>query len=544
MKSIYISIIFLFVLKISYSVEPINYIQDELIVKFNSITNLNNYTSNKHNLSEFDSLNKEFKVSSITLTGNKKLNNTYLIRFNQTQDIGLLVDTYMQTGLFEYVEPNYIGSGSGGMGSLETFPNDPLFSRQYGLYNDGSFSLSPALTDADTDMELAWDIETGDSTIVVAILDAGLRFKHPEFNGRIWQNKAEIANGIDDDQNGYIDDIYGWNFSYNNNDPTDDHGHGTNVTGIIGANANNSIGYAGVDWHCKLMVGKILNSSNSGSYTWFAEGVYYAVDNGANVINMSVGGSGQSITFRDAIKYAYDHGVVVVACMMNENNDVTYYPAGYETTIAVGSTDANDQRSSPFFWSKTSGSCFGQHIDVVAPGNYIYGLSYSSDVNYNTYWGGTSQATPLVSGICALLFAQNPNRSPDEIRTIIRNSSEDQVGRSFEDTPGFDIYHGYGRVNAFNALKYSISSVEDYIDESSISFFPNPTHSNIIIKTDKKINSINVFDLLGQEVHQQKEFNDNSTHTINFERLPKGVYIVNLFDMMSNIIYSKKIVKE
>ena len=234
---------------------------------------------------------------------------------------------------------------------LQSIPNDTYFSRQYGLYNDGTFSLSSATNDADIDMDLGWDIEQGDQSIIVAVLDSGIKLDHPEFSGRLWTNPNETLNGIDDDNNGYIDDINGWDFANNDNTPTDDHGHGTNVTGIIGANSNNNLGYSGVDRNCKLMIGKILDENNSGYYSWWTDGIYYAVDNGAKVINMSVGGSGFSSSMKDAIDYAYNNGVTVIACMMNENNNTTFYPAGYQNTIAVGATNPNDERSAPFFWS-------------------------------------------------------------------------------------------------------------------------------------------------------------------------------------------------
>ena len=189
------------------------------------------------------------------------------------------------------------------------------------------------------------------------------------------------------------------------------------------------------------MIGKILDENNSGYYSWWTDAIYYAVDNGAKVINMSVGGSGFSSSMKDAIDYAYNNGVTVVACMMNENNNTTFYPAGYQNTIAVGATNPNDERSAPFFWSTTSGSNYGNHIDVVAPGNYIYGLNYQSDTNYNSYWGGTSQAAPLVTGLSSLLLAQDADKTPDDIRSIIRNTAEDQVGNVSEDISGFDIYY-------------------------------------------------------------------------------------------------------
>ena len=245
--------------------------------------------------------------------------------------------------------------------------------------------------------------------MTVAIIDSGCKLDHPEFAQRIWRNQKEIAgNGLDDDGNGYIDDVRGWDFAANDNNPTDDHGHGTNVTGIVGASGNNEVGYAGVNWACKLMVCKGLDSQNNGFYSWWTSAIYYAVNNGARVINMSLGGLSASQAMQDAVDYATQQGVVVVACMMNTNTSTPYYPAALTGVVAVGSTDPNDARSSPFFWSASSGSNYGAHLSVVAPGNDIYGLSYLSNTNYNSYWGGTSQATPHVAGLVSLLLTLRP----------------------------------------------------------------------------------------------------------------------------------------
>ena len=452
---------FLFFLNVAFSQTSINYSESELIVKFKPNTTLDLKQSiqlQKFNHNDLDALNEQFKLKRITLTGNKKAVDTYILKFKTNQNITNLVELYLNTNLFEYVEPNFIGHIGGLERLLETIPTDTYFSRQYSLYNDGTFTLSPSTADADIDMELAWDIEQGDQSIIVAVLDGGTKLDHPEFNGRIWENTNEVDNGIDNDGNGFIDDIQGWDFANSDNDPTDNGGHGTNVMGIIGTNSNSPLGYASVDWNCKLMACKITDNG-TGFYTWWADAIYYAVDNGANVINMSVGGNSFSSLMEDAVNYAYNNNVTIVACMMNENNDVTYYPAGYQNTIAVGSTNPNDERSSPFFWSATSGSNYGSHIDVVAPGNYIYGLNHQSNTNYNSYWGGTSQASPLVAGVCALLLAQDPTRTPDDMRAIIRNTAEDQVGNASEDAPGFDVYYGHGRINAYQALLQDIANI-------------------------------------------------------------------------------------
>jgi thermitase len=546
MKKIVFALICILLSNITFSQESINYSRNQLIIKFKTESNINFENcliKQKFNHEELDSLNKELKVQSIKLTGNKKKGDTYILKFKTDQDINQLIELYQNTNLFEYVEPNYIGAGGGQQGLLQTTPNDTYFSRQYGLYNDGTFTLSAAVNDADIDMDFGWDIEQGNQSIIVAVLDCGSKLDHPEFSGRIWNNSNEVLNGIDDDNNGYIDDIEGWDFVNSNNDPTDDNGHGTNVAGIIGANANNNIGYTGVDWNAKLMICKIIDQNGSGFYTWWTDAIYYAVDNGANVINMSVGGSGFSSTMQAAINYAYNNGVTVVACMMNEDNNVTYYPAGYENTIAVGSTNANDERSSPFFWSGSSGSNYGSHIDVVAPGNFIYGLDYQSNTDYNSYWGGTSQATPLVTGLASLLLAQDPNRLPYDIRTIIRNTAEDQVGNMSEDIFGFDNYYGYGRINAHQALLQFVTNVnESNIEDLELSIFPNPSSEYLFLKSKIDFNEVSMVNMLGIELFRIEVISNRNLLKIDISDIPKGLYIINISKKDKNIVLSNKVI--
>lgn len=544
MRILYI-LICIFITDIGFSQDLNDYSQHEIIIKlkpgFNSNPN-NRIINQKFGIKSLDSMNTEKQVLNFRLIGDKKKKQTYVLRFGSPQNITQLIKEFESTGLFEYVEPNHIGK-AGGKRGVSKVTNDPYFFRQYGLYNDGSFGLSHSVHDADIDMELAWEIEKGSSSVTIAVLDAGLRMNHPEFNGRIWNNPNDAMDGTDNDNNGYTDDLHGWDFANEDNDPSDDHGHGTNVTGIIGA-SHNSIGYAGVDQFAKIMVCKILDENNSGLYSWWTDAIYYAVDNGADVINMSVGGSGFSASMQDAIEYAYDQGVSVVACMMNEDNNVTYYPAGYSTTIAVGSTNANDERSSPFFWDSNSGSNYGNHIDVVAPGNYIYGLSHLSDTNYDTYWGGTSQATPLVTGLVSLLLAQDPERKPGTIRKIIRNSAEDQVGSPFEDQAGFDVYYGYGRINAYKALQTEILTVNDPLDQIGISIFPNPTSNHIYLKSKSDYKEIKIYNLNGIELYSQKSESYPELQTIDISNFPKGLYFINIFGKTNQLIHSRKIIKK
>lgn len=371
----------------------------------------------------------------------------------------------------EFSEPVYIGSSAGvneyRLNNLfkqdlsENIPNDEMFYKQWYLKNSGSVDPSSgggyAKIGADIKMIDGWNIETGSEDIIVAILDSGIKDDHPDLRGRIWNNKNEIPNnGIDDDENGYIDDVRGWDFAYDDKRPDDGFGHGTNIATVIAANINNSIGFAGIDGKCKVMNCKNLNNDNSGEYSWWSESIKYAADNGARIINMSEGGDDYSKVLKTAVEYANDKGVLITAAMMNKGDDRDYYPASYKGVFAVGATDTDDKRCRKFSWG--GGSCWGSHISVVAPGNKIYGLDYENDQNYEVYWSGTSQSTAVVSGIASLLLAQNSSRTNEDLKRIIKNTSKDLVGDPREDIPGWDKFYGYGRVDSYAALTYEYNS--------------------------------------------------------------------------------------
>lgn len=399
----------------------------------------------------------------------------YVFTWNNPVNATEFVKTIGSSPAVKYAEADVQGAAAGAQ--LLT-PNDQYFyNRQWALKNDGTFTLSTAVAGADIDMENAWSIEQGDSTIVLGVIDTGTKLDHPEFGGRLWINSGEIAgNNIDDDSNGFVDDINGWDFANNDNNPVDDNGHGTNVAGIACATGNNSIGYAGVDWHCKLMTMKGLDASSYGYYSWWADAIYYAVDNGVNVLNLSLGGTGSSTLLQTAVNYALNNNVSVVAASGNGNTGAAFYPAVFAGVIAVGSTDSDDSRTVPFFWSTTSGSNYGSHLSVVAPGNYIYGLSSSSNTNYGSYWGGTSQASPHVAGLATLLLAQSPAMTPSQIKSLIEATAEDQVGDPGEDVAGWDQYHGHGRINANNALSVMTGITPAANTTNAFSVYPNPAN--------------------------------------------------------------------
>jgi thermitase len=338
-----------------------------------------------------------------------------------------------------------------GMGFAGALPDDPYFGTQWGLRNDGTYT-DDAVAGADIDAPGAWDIQTGSPQIVIAVIDTGGPMDEPDLGPNLWENPAESDNGQDDDDNGYVDDLTGWDFTSSTNDTRDVYGHGSSVAGIAAAVGNNGRGYSGVCWGCSVMVLQGLDDDSWGYYSWWAEAITYAVDNGASVVNLSLGGTDTSglEPLQEAVEYALDNGVVVVVCMMNDDDDAPYYPAAFDGVIAVGATDPADRRASPFSWG--GGSNYGDHIDVVAPGAEIYGLSPNRGEYGEWSWSGTSQAAPHVAGIAGLLLSQDPQLTPGEVKALLEDSAVDGVGRPTEDVDGWDRYHGWGRADAKAAL--------------------------------------------------------------------------------------------
>ena len=327
--------------------------------------------------------------------------------------------------LFESVEPNYLVTAA-------VIPNDSLFDKQWYLPHINAPS--------------AWDLYQGSSDIIVAILDTGVNYNHPDLGDRIWINSAELENGIDDDGNGYIDDIYGYctttpKDSFSPYDPMDDNGHGTMVAGIIAASANNSAGIAGIDWNCKILPVKVLDSTGEGTTFSVIAGIDYAIAQGAAIINMSYGASTDSVDERDAIWDAYQAGVTLVAASGNKNTDIAY-PAKYMPVISVGSTGSTDQCS--------SFSNYGEGLDIAAPGEEIF----TTVLNNNYSSGrGTSFSAPVVTGVLSLLQGQNQAITPREAERLLESSAF--MPSPYENSE-WNYYYGYGRIDAAAALRQSL----------------------------------------------------------------------------------------
>jgi thermitase len=304
-----------------------------------------------------------------------------------------VITALQQHPLVEYAEPNYIVRAV-----LD--PNDPYFSSQWGLTKIGA--------------PQAWDVTTGSSDLIIAIIDSGIDLDHPDLSGKI---------------------ILGYDYANGDWEPDDDYGHGTHVAGIAAAWANNGLGVAGVSWSTQLMALKVLDERGLGSYANLADAVTYAADHGAEIISLSLGGDYDSPTLHDAVIYAHNAGCVIVAAAGNDGASEVLYPAKYAETLAIAATDSNDQR--PWF------SNYGPEVDVAAPGVSIYSTYFNSGY---TYKSGTSMATPHVAGLAALIWSEYPGYSNNQVEGRMERTAVD-LGAA-----GWDPYYGHGRIDAQSAL--------------------------------------------------------------------------------------------
>ncbi len=334
---------------------------------------------------------------------------------------------------------------------VTALPDDPRYTLQLHHNNDDGVDISS---------QDAWDIQTGSSDVVVAVIDTGVDIDHADLADNIWINTGEIAgNSIDDDGNGYVDDVNGYDFVNSDGDPTptpngiDEDGvsgadsgvtHGTHVAGILGAVGNNAKGVTGVAWDVSIMAIQVLDDEGSGSDADIAEGIIYAVDNGADIINMSLGGFGSTTILEEAVAYAIANEVLVVTAVGNNGVSVNtnpFYPACYNEVVGVASIDDEGVESS---FSNYGDTC----TDIAAPGESIYSTLYTDDsangftVDYG-YLSGTSMATPVVAGVLVLLKSE---RSDITMSQMIDVLSTTKINTSLEDA------YGGGSVDAALAL--------------------------------------------------------------------------------------------
>ena len=363
------------------------------------------------------------KISRPFHLNDEKLKSTYLVEFSPNMDHQYLIATLSALDYVDYAEqvPAY---------NLVLTPDD---------LNANQWHLPQIMA------EQAWDLTTGSSNVVVAIVDDAVLTSHEDLAPVIWTNTGEIpGNGIDDESNGYIDDVNGWDAANGDNDPNPDgptnsyFTHGTHCAGITGAATNNSIGIASIGYNIQIMPVKTASTGN-GTLVAPYLGVQYAIANNADIISMSWGGGGYSSTYQNLFDFAHNQGIVLIAAAGNSNSSVLAYPASYNHIISVGATNSSDQKA----WF----SNYGDSIDVMAPGKDIWSCLAGANTSYG-YMSGTSMACPLVSGLAALMLSQDPSLSPDELEACLESSCDNIDGLN----PSYVGQMGAGRINAYEAL--------------------------------------------------------------------------------------------
>ncbi|NCN95681.1 MAG: S8 family serine peptidase [Bdellovibrionales bacterium] len=317
---------------------------------------------------------------------------------SQSYSINLLNSNPM----VEYVEPNYIYTI---VGSATELPNDPALNRLWGLINDGSKTTGDGgtvngLPGFDINARKAWAIETGSKDVRIAVIDTGINYNIEDIKANIWTNEVELNGqpGVDDDNNGCIDDIHGCDFANNDGDPMDGHGHGSHVTGTIAASANNSKDVVGVAWNATVVGVKFLTDSGSGTLENAIKSIDYTTNLGVKMTSNSWGGGGRSEALLEAIQRAEAAGILFIAAAGNSGANMDtrpQYPAGYdvENIISVAAVDSGGQLA--------SFSNYGRSVDVAAPGVNIL----STTPGGLKSWSGTSMACPHVTGVAVLLYS-------------------------------------------------------------------------------------------------------------------------------------------
>lgn len=357
------------------------------------------------------------------------------LRIPRNKNVEEMAIIYNRNPNVEYAEPNFIALAS-------MVPNDTYYSFQWNMDNN---------THGGIHMEAAWEVQTDSSNVIVAVIDTGVAYE----DYGVYKKAPDLAN---------TSFVSGYDFVNNDSHPNDDEGHGTHVTGTIAQSTNNNLGVAGVAFNTSIMPIKVLNSVGSGTYADIVEGIYFAADNEANVINMSLGGGSPAIALEDALAYAYNKNVTIVCSAGNEYEQGNFpsYPAAYDDyCIAVGATRFDETRA---YYSTT-----GSYLDIAAPGGdltvdqnndrYSDGVlqqTFGDDPQAFGYWfyQGTSMAAPHISGVAALIIS-NGTTGPDNVRQALEKTAEDKG------LAGLDEEYGWGIVNAYAALNYIGEEIHD-----------------------------------------------------------------------------------
>ncbi len=448
-------------------------------------------------------IEKAFKTQDV------EIQKIYRITFEKYDSIYSLVNLLQNENYIEYAHPCPVYQKF-------SVPND-IQSRQNWVFQTIS-------------MDNAWGL-AGNNKSTIAIVDDGVKIDHPDLN--IWTNPNEIdTNKIDDDHNGFVDDIHGYDVADNDNDPTPPTStfwtHGTHTAGIAGAKTNNNLGVASVSYNTVSIIA-VKCTTQPVVLTNAEDGLDYAISAGANIISMSWGGKDTSLykTLHTLIDAAYKKNIILIAAAGNDGEDSINYPAGFNHVIAVGSTGVND------IVSKNSN--YGNYIDVMAPGDTIY-----STVVYSPYYGtlsGTSMSCPQVAGLCGLMLSVKPTLSPDQIEICLKATADNIDNKN---NIKYKNKLGAGRINAVNAMQCAMNNnIEKDIILSEVEIWPNPAQNILHISLPNSTKSnLKILDMMGRTL-LYTPFNNQAS--IELAGYASGLYIINVYN--ENGIATSKFIK-
>ncbi len=473
-KSLVITLLALLTFKVSFAKQtPFSkYVQGEVLVKLANGVQVEDIIDFK----VLRSFNTDFGTFAIIQTNDDPMSFIKAKKIDQK--------------LIEYMEPNYIlhtqeiERGKKYTSEIKT-SGDPLFSKLWGLKNTGTNepassrgnSSPTGVAGSDINALEAWRLTKGSQGIKIAVIDTGVDYNHEDLRQNMWVNQAEKngADGVDDDGNGYVDDIYGYDFANNDSDPMDGNGHGTHCSGTIAGVHDNGIGVKGVMAHAQIVAVKFLGDNGSGTLEAAVQAIDYATKVGVDIMSNSWGGGGFNLALYDAISRAEDAGIVFVAAAGNSaaDNDVTpHYPSNYEASnvISVAANNYND--------GLASFSCYGSDtVHIAAPGRNI--LSTTPGNEYQVY-SGTSMATPHVSGMVGLYLALHGKTEPRDVKEALESSGV------YNNSYGRKLTSG-ARAEAYNFLNNTV--------------MPRPQRPN---ESDWQVQSVDLFESEHPYLHKQE----------------------------------------
>ncbi|TVR77753.1 MAG: T9SS C-terminal target domain-containing protein [Chitinophagaceae bacterium] len=475
------------------------------------------FISNAFNLLLVDTFYQPFEASS-----ESNLRSIYRVFYSNNLEIVNALNLLNQSTVLDYAERavDY-------QINFKVVPND-LDEAQWNLFK--------------VNAPLAWQISTGSPDITIAIVDNGVLLSHEDLLSNIWINPGESSspNGVDNDFNGYTDDINGYDVSDNNPNPNPPPGsidtsswvHGTHVAGIASAVTNNNTGIASLGYSSSIIAVKCAPDESFGKSLPNAyDGVFYAMQAGADIINMSFGSENGSLTSAALINAAYNSGALLIAAAGNDNTNQAFYPAAYPNVIAVGATDQNDM--------KASFSNYGAFVDVMAPGVGIYSSLLEGGNSYG-FLSGTSMAAPHVAALAALVMDARPDFTREQVKNAILNGTDNIELLN----PTYLGQLGSGRINAFKTLS-NISSVNELLSSQKIKVYPNPFVSDVFVEMDDFIHDkieVKLFDLKGSLiVNKIKRGKGELIQLAVPENISPGIYLLEV--ITENKHFRNKIIK-